>query len=52
MAGGSPAVPYAVTLKDGAKLEGVLPMQCDAYGGTWFGVERLDWHLRKPARQR
>lgn len=40
-------VPYQVTLKDGTKLEGVLPMQWDARGQQWFGVEGLDWHLGK-----
>jgi len=41
------AVPYHVTLKNGAKLEGVLPMQWDARGQQWCGVEGLDWHLGK-----
>jgi hypothetical protein len=41
------AVPYQVTLKNGTKLEGVLPMQWDAHGQQWFGVEGLDWHLGK-----
>jgi hypothetical protein len=41
------ALPYHVTLKNGDKLEGVLPMQWDARGQEWFGVEGLDWHLRK-----
>ena len=39
------AVPYKVTLNNGAKLQGVLPMQWDARGQQWFGVEGLDWHL-------
>jgi hypothetical protein len=42
------ALPYHVTLNNGDKLEGVLPMQWDARGQQWFGVEGLDWHLRKP----
>jgi hypothetical protein len=46
------AVPYQVTLKNGAKLEGVLPMQWDARGQQWFGVEGLDWHLsRRPTNR-
>jgi len=40
------AVPYQVTLKNGVKLGGVLPMQWVARGQQWFGVEGLDWHLR------
>jgi hypothetical protein len=44
----SAALPYQVTLKNEAKLEGVLPMQWDARGQQWFGVEGLDWHLKNP----
>jgi hypothetical protein len=49
---GRAALPYQVTLRDGAKLEGVLPMKWDAHGQQWFGVEGLDWHLRKPNANR
>lgn len=40
-----PAVSYKVTLKDGSKLEGVLPLEWNARAQQWFGVEGLDWHL-------
>jgi hypothetical protein len=40
-------LPYKVTLRNGDKLDGVLPMQWDARGQQWFGVEGLDWHLGK-----
>jgi hypothetical protein len=43
--GNSAALSYEATLKNGTKLEGVLPMQWDARGQQWFGVEGLDWHL-------
>ena len=45
---GLPAVPYRVTLKDGGKLAGLLPMNYDARSEAWFGVEGLDWHLHSP----
>ena len=48
--GGGPAVPYQVTLQDGAKLEGILPMEWDARSETWFGAEGLDWHLGNSRR--
>lgn len=35
-------------LFDAAKPVGALPLQWDARGLQWFGVEGLDWHLHKP----
>ncbi len=46
-ADGRPSVSYKVTLKDGSKLTGVLPMEWNAYSQQWFGVNGLDWHLQK-----
>jgi hypothetical protein len=43
-----PALSYRATLQDGARLEGVLPLEWDVRAQTWLGVEGLDWHL--PAR--
>jgi hypothetical protein len=45
--GNQAALPFKVTLKNGTRLEGMLPMQWDARGQQWFGVEGLDWHLRR-----
>jgi hypothetical protein len=44
---GNPAVPYHLTLQNGATLDGILPMKWDARSQTWFGSEGLDWHLEK-----
>jgi hypothetical protein len=46
-ASGRPAVPYKLDLKDGTKLEGVLPFEWDPNDGKWQGVGGLDWHLQK-----
>jgi hypothetical protein len=47
-ANGLPALPYQLALKNGRKLEGLLPMNYDAHSEAWFGTEDLDWHLRSP----
>ncbi|MBI5386404.1 MAG: hypothetical protein HZA90_17170 [Verrucomicrobia bacterium] len=44
---GWPSVSYALTLKDGAKLEGILPFHWYPRIEQWCGVKGLDWHLRK-----
>ena len=41
-----PAVPYKLTLRDGTRLEGILPFQYDAGNEHWYGVEGIDWHLQ------
>jgi len=41
-----PAVPYKLTLRDGAVLEGDLPFQFSAQLGRWVGLFGLDWHLQ------
>jgi hypothetical protein len=43
---GLPALPYKVTLQNGGKLEGVLPMNYNPRSEQWYGFEGLDWHLR------
>ena len=44
---GLPAVPYALTLKDGKILQGNLPFVWEFEGGGhWHGLEGLDWHLQ------
>jgi len=42
-----PTVPYKVTLKDGAKLEGNLPFEFTFDGDVphWHGIHGIDWHL-------
>lgn len=47
---GLPAMPYRLVLKDGSKLEGLLPMNYDPRSEDWFGTEGLDWHLRSPTK--
>jgi hypothetical protein len=42
-----PAVPYTLTLKDSAKMHGLLPLNWDPRAERWYGTEGLDWHLRK-----
>ena len=46
---GLPALAYKVTLKNGGKLEGVLPMNYNPRSERWYGVEGLDWHLKTPS---
>jgi hypothetical protein len=46
---GLPAMSYRVSLKNGEKLEGVLPMNYDPGSKKWYGVEGLDWHLKIPS---
>jgi hypothetical protein len=46
---GWPSVSYALTLKDGAKLDGILPFHWHPRFEQWYGVEGLDWHLQKPS---
>lgn len=43
---GLPTVPYKLTLKDGAVLEGNLPFFYNAQSGRWTGTGGLDWHLK------
>ena len=43
---GLPAMPYQVSLKNGEKLKGVLPMNYNPGSGQWYGVKGLDWHLK------
>ncbi|MBI5386423.1 MAG: hypothetical protein HZA90_17265 [Verrucomicrobia bacterium] len=49
-AGGRPAVPYKLMLKDRTHLEGVLPFDWSPDAGRWEGHQGLDWHLRKGRR--
>ncbi len=44
-----PTVPYKLTLKDGAVLEGELPFEYnfDGVKGHWHGMKGIDWHLKK-----
>lgn len=44
---GLPAMSYRVSLKNGEKLEGVLPMNYNPGSKKWYGVEGLAWHLEK-----
>ena len=46
-----PTVPYKLTLKDGAVLQGNLPFQYEFDNQTshWFGLHGIDWHLQKQA---
>jgi hypothetical protein len=45
---GLPTVPYRLTLKDGATLQGNLPFEYNYDGGQghWHGIEGIDWHLQ------
>ncbi|MBN1506332.1 MAG: carboxypeptidase regulatory-like domain-containing protein [Sedimentisphaerales bacterium] len=42
-----PTVPYKLTLKNGARLEGDLPFTFTFDGGEphWHGLHGIDWHL-------
>ncbi len=40
---GLPAIPYCVSLKNGEKLKGVLPMNYNPGSRQWYGVKGLDW---------
>jgi len=45
-----PTVEYALTLKDGSTIEGVLRFEYhfyDEFNGRWYGIHGLDWHLQK-----
>jgi hypothetical protein len=44
-----PTVPYKLTLKDGAVLQGNLPFQYEFENqtGHWFALHGIDWHLQK-----
>ncbi len=46
---GLPTVPYKLTLKDGAVLEGNLPFEFNFDGDVphWHGLHGIDWHLQK-----
>jgi hypothetical protein len=48
---GLPTVPYKVTLKNGAVLQGDLPFEYNHDGGKghWHGIEGIDWHLQNKA---
>jgi len=43
-----PTVPYKVTLKDGAVLQGSLPFEFNFDGDIphWHGIHGIDWHLQ------
>jgi len=45
---GLPTVPYKLTLKDGAFLQGDLPFEYNFDGdkGHWHGMQGIDWHLQ------
>jgi len=45
---GLPTVPYKLTLKDGALLQGDLPFEYNFDGdkGHWHGMQGIDWHLQ------
>jgi hypothetical protein len=42
---GLPALSYEVRLKNGRKLQGLLPMNYNPGSEDWYGVNGLDWHL-------
>ncbi len=42
---GWPAIEYVLTLKDGDRLEGVLPFEYQPHLQSWIGTHGLDWHL-------
>jgi hypothetical protein len=46
---GLPTVPYKLTLKDGAVLQGNLPFEFNFDGDVphWHGLHGIDWHLRQ-----
>jgi hypothetical protein len=48
-----PTVPYKITLKDGAKLEGNLPFKFTFDGDTprWYGIHGIDWHLSSASQR-
>jgi hypothetical protein len=48
-----PTVPYKVTLKDGARLEGNLPFEYTFDGDAphWHGLQGIDWHLNGEKQQ-
>jgi hypothetical protein len=46
-----PTLPYKLTLKNGAVLQGNLPFQYEFEDqtGQWFGLQGIDWHLQEQA---
>jgi len=45
---GRPAVPYKLTLRSGAVLEGRLPFEYQPRSRRWNGIEGMDWHRKHP----